>query len=203
MLAKINWSFFVKPEERETNLKPLIDRIQEDIAQSYSNAHTEETDNITSLDAAMNIHCNNAGVGDDTNTEHEQSVPPQIQFWDRHFVNRSEVNWDEFKESFLSEYGKQLAEDFGDDRINWLMQLMYKDIFEHKSVMKREAFDRFIGKIKKKAGGDVFYNRLTDYAIGSLAIREVFDMESTVRLTAIQNLGQNQHKCIASDYLHV
>ena len=44
-----------------------------------------------------------------------------------------------------------------------------------------------------RADPHYFYERLENYATGNMAMREVFDMDSSVRLTAIQSLG---------DYLH-
>ena len=34
-----------------------------------------------------------------------------------------------------------------------------------------------------------FYSRVIDFATGNLAMREVFNMSSTVRMDAIRNLG--------------
>ena len=56
-------------------------------------------------------------------------------------------------------------------------------------MVSKSLYDEFSGK-NEKANPDHFYERLKAYAIGSLAMREVFNMESSVRLAAIRNLGE-------------
>lgn len=55
-------------------------------------------------------------------------------------------------------------------------------------TITRLKYNKFVGRNEDREC-DHFFERLKEYAIGSLALREVLNMDSSVRLITIQNLG--------------
>ena len=124
---------------------------------------------------------------DETTCEHTNSGITG-DFWSRHFGDKTEVPWCDFEQAFLDDYKETIEQDFGDDKVNFLVKVLQKDIFERREVISKLYYNKFVGKIKDEKQ-DQFYDRLRHYASSSLALREVLNMESTVRLTTISNLG--------------
>ena len=112
-----------------------------------------------------------------------------LDFWDRHFGTDKKAQWVDFKDHFLVDYGDRIADQFGADKEKFAVHLIYNDIFELHKVVDKATYTRFCGR-NTKADPHLFFNRLKDYAVGSFAMREVFNMDSSVRLTAIRNLGK-------------
>ena len=100
-----------------------------------------------------------------------------------------QVDWTDFKREFLIDYEEKLAEEFDAEKVKWFVNLLYKDVLDLNKIITKQMYHKFCGK-NVNANAHHFYERLKEYGIGSLAMREVFDMESTVRLAAIQNLCQ-------------
>jgi len=78
----------------------------------------------------------------------------------------------------------------------WFIQLLYKDVFVLNKTAHRSVYQTFAGE-NVRAAPHHFFERVRNYAIGCLAMREVFHMESYVRLAAIQNLGKSL-SCLTS-----
>ena len=97
------------------------------------------------------------------------------------------------EEAFLSDYKQAIVDDFGEERVGFLVKVLKRDIFEKHDVITKLSYNKFVGRPRqgKQFQGDQFYERLRHYASSSLALREVLDMNSTVRLTAIETLGSN------------
>ena len=119
------------------------------------------------------------------------NVQIREDFWERHFTGQSEVTFEEFKDKFLEDYKTVLEEDMGSDKPEFFVNLLYKDIFAQMQTITRLQYNKFVGKNERRES-DHFFDRLRQYAIGSLALREVLNMDSSVRLTAIENLGKLQ-----------
>jgi len=83
----------------------------------------------------------------------------------------------------------------------WMRQLLQKDLFLQRECVDRATYNaiclsrpsRFMTQqsqlTQASASNDDFYRRVKAYAIGKLAMLKVFNMNSSVRLVAIQNLG--------------
>ena len=228
MLAKIQYTFFVKEKEFTKNLEGFLAAItRESLAyDSRHNVNTEEdTESDTIKRGPLNaqyrdsvyrksIEPDNGCVrkenpeADDINEkdEDESNEPSGAanvmtlweskDFWDRHFEGRREVSWIDFRSNFISDYAARIEEDLGEDQQKLLVNIIYRDLFELMKSLKLTTYRSFTyGGMNKPGGGeenlaDSFYDRLKEYAIGSFAMHEVFNMDSSVRLTAVQNLGK-------------
>ncbi len=203
MLAKINWSFFTKTEHYDERLQGLVEAIRHELRQSatmrqQSAGVDEAEDEEEEEQEVINVHMLDGnsvqpsekmgGQETDRDPVGAQLGGLSLDFWDRHFGEKTEASWIEFKEKFLSDYGEKITDHFGQEKEKWAIHLIYKDIFELHKTVDKSTYDKFCGK-KTKGDRHLFFNRLKEYAVGSFAMREVFDMDSTVRLTAIRNLG--------------
>lgn len=210
MLARINWTFFFKPEIFESSLEGLLGSMTETFAKQQPNI-----DPVVSESGDINFHGMNVNVNLNRNTgqnvmddeyyegdlddEREANQAKsniarrptglRYDFWDRNFDNRSEVPWTEFKKKFESDYRDKIIEEYSEDRYKFFVNLIYKDIFDLKKSVKRNQFDAFC-EGNPDADMHRFYNRLQEYATGYYAMVEVFSMSSSLRLTTIQNLGK-------------
>ena len=91
-----------------------------------------------------------------------------------------------------SEYKDKLEEQFDEQQVNWLKDLLFKEAFTRSVLVTRNLFLQFKGVSltgPEEEATATFYSRVIDFATGNLAMREVFDMSSTVRMDAIRNLG--------------
>lgn len=107
-------------------------------------------------------------------------------FWERHFGSCDVIAWIEFQAKFSSDYESRACRVFGHSRIDWVMEKLHSDIFKKSETIHKEDFLLFQGKPDKR---HQFWHQVKEYMLESHLMREVFDMESTVRLAAVQNLG--------------
>ena len=205
MLAKINWIFFTKKEKYDERLPALQEAIRHELREAEKNRDCEPTaEGEDDQGEVLNFHMmdGNSVLLSDEMGEGGEDEPEELtrsvvipagglnrDFWDRHFGTRTEATWIEFKEKFLADYSERITKHFGKDKEKWAIHLIYSDIFELHKTVDKSTYTKFCGR-NTKGDPHLFFNRLKDYAIGSFAMREVFDMDSTVRLTAIQNLGK-------------
>lgn len=246
MLAKINWTFFVKREQFDDSMSNLISCIRNDVntnAVTSQNAagkddvmqedddvddEAEEEGDATSAvsHAPMGIFgklvkycrqletCQVFFISGSKSTQIQDSTEAtdvavcehtnddvKADFWIRHFESQKQVEWAKIEEAFLSDYRQAIVEDFGEERMNFLVRILHRDIFERRSVITKLNYNKFVGRngsnprrseSQNVEEGDRFYDRLRHYASSSLALREVLDMNSTVRLTAIETLGERR-----------
>jgi hypothetical protein len=108
-------------------------------------------------------------------------------FWEIHFGLCESTSWAEFEAKFLNEYRAKIELAFGHNQTDWMMERLHFDIFKKAEIIYREDFLIFQGYPNKK---HQFWHRVKEYMLESHMIREVFNMESTVRLAAVQNLSK-------------
>lgn len=212
MLARINWTFFFKPEIYESSLQSLLTSMTENM----SNLQPQLDPTQVSESGDINFHGMNVSINFDTNdennyheddigwedeegmTEHRRPIRPlqtrqtglKYDFWDRNFDNKSEVPWVEFKRKFETDYHDKIVKQYSEDRFKFFVNLIYKDIFNLQKTVKKSQFEAFC-EGNPDADMHRFYNRLQAYATGYHAMVEVFNMSSSLRLTTIQNLGKS------------
>ncbi|XP_033102214.1 uncharacterized protein LOC117105240 [Anneissia japonica] len=193
ILAKLNWMFFISEVDRKENYPVLISSIQRAIAKGHEKPDISEGIDDISDERFVYI------IGNEENVERE--VVDKPDFWERRFESRSQLAWVDFRDAFADEYKEQLKENFPEHRQKWLMNLIYGDIFELRKMITRKMYTSFCCCIATDP--DNFYHRIVDYALGVLAMRSVFDMESTVRLDAVQNLGQFKTRSVISTLINL
>lgn len=207
MLAKINWTFFFKEELFEQNMPALLTAMGKEInekTEDYTPPFESQNDSNTIVFHGMNINVHdnwNAESDPEDETEDEISHPNSsgalkskasllsYDFWDRVFADKTEVTWVDFKKKFEVEYKDKIIKTYTEEEFKLFVNLIYKDIFMLNKSMKRTAYDQFC-EGNPDADPHRFYHRLAQYAKGYHAMREVFNMDSTLRLITIQKLGE-------------
>ncbi|ESO84624.1 hypothetical protein LOTGIDRAFT_236148 [Lottia gigantea] len=206
ILARINWTILENISEYEKCANNLIKSIRqqlesinareisEDIGISgYIETHGLVINTQFSHNSNEDNEDEPEDLGNTTPTKSKEKSPPKtpkaLDFWDRHFKNRSEVQWTEFKDKFHQDYDNKILELFHEKEQKLFKNLMYRDIFNLNKTIQRGVYDRFCNK-NPQADPHCFYNRLQEYVIAHMSLRKVFNMNSTLRITTIQNLGQ-------------
>ena len=110
-------------------------------------------------------------------------------FWRRNFGDDEEVAWYKFQQAFLTEFKANLSESFDDSKVSWLLEMLKDEVFEATSSDKvtQAKFMEVRGDSKDK---NHFWKVVSEIATEKYNMNEVFNMESTVRLTAVENLGK-------------
>ena len=107
-------------------------------------------------------------------------------FWDHSFGDQEEVAWFRFQEAFLEDYKPNLKRMFTDDSTQWLLKLIEREVFEGQDRVTKQQFLKFRGDTPVK---HEFWKRVSRLAIESYTMHQVFHMESSVRLAAVENLS--------------
>ena len=118
-----------------------------------------------------------------------ERVNEQGNFWDHNFGSEEEVAWFKFQQAFLSEYETNISESFNDSQVTWLLDMLKDEVFEASEGQKvtKAKFIEVRGESERKGQ---FWKVVSEIATEKYCMNEVFNMESTVRLTAVENLGK-------------
>lgn len=81
---------------------------------------------------------------------------------------------------------------FEEDNIPWLLELLKVDVLNVKEKVTKEQFFQVRGESDEK---HAFWKVVSAIAVEKFNMKEVFDMNSTVRLTAIEKLGMFAFQC--------
>ena len=110
---------------------------------------------------------------------------PNYEFWARKLGETDSVPWFRFEKSILEEFDEELKSQFADKQIEWLLKTLKKEIFFGSDQARKQEFLEFTGG---NPGKDYLIKRILLLATEKLAMVDVFSMNSTVRLQAIDNL---------------
>lgn len=100
-------------------------------------------------------------------------------FWADKFGDQSRVPWEEFERAFTATY---LGE-FDENMQPWVLKTVKGDMFGGSDEVTRTGFETVC-----QPGKD-FRKLVTRHVMERWAIQEIFSMDSSVRLTSIENLG--------------
>ena len=76
---------------------------------------------------------------------------------------------------------------FDEDNIPWLLEMLQSDVFENAEKITKEQFFQVRGDSMES---NTFWKVVSQIAVEKFNIKEVFNMTSTVRLAAIERLGE-------------
>ena len=109
-------------------------------------------------------------------------------FWVVHFGSANTISWIMFQTKFLGDYKDRMQSLFGHDQIEWVLERLHSDVFKKSEIIHIDDFLLFQGIPDRR---HQFWRRVKDYVLENHLLRQVFSMNSTVRLSAVQNLGKN------------
>ncbi len=111
-----------------------------------------------------------------------------VEFWEKNFKGLESVEWEHFEEAFCTDYQKELDELFEKVDQKWLLSILCNELDEDgDGIVTLKHFKEFC-----VVNGESFefWQRVQEQALESYTMREVFSMDSTVRIDAIQNLSK-------------
>lgn len=114
-------------------------------------------------------------------------------FWERNFPDLEDVAWFRFQQAFLTDYESKLAGLFDEDNIPWLLEMIKKEMFAGADKITKQKFLEARGDSKER---NAFWKTVSQVAIEQFNMKEVFNMKSSVRLTAIERLSQFQSPAV-------
>ena len=112
-------------------------------------------------------------------------------FWVRNFGKKQQVTWDQFQSSFQKEFKTEIPEFYKtDESSQWLFSVIKNEVFKATNMVTKYKYLEIVGEAEHR------WNEVIVKATEKYCIKEVFNMYSAVRLTAVENLGmQVIHFC--------
>lgn len=114
-------------------------------------------------------------------------IDEEDNFWDRKFGKSMQVPWQQFQAAFQSEYAVKIAELYKSNE-DWLFNQLKQLIGATDMVNKTKFLE--VLNMGQSDDKDKFWNVISDKATESHCMQQVFNMKSSVRLPAIENLGK-------------
>lgn len=110
-------------------------------------------------------------------------------YWSQSFGKETTITWDRFRNKILGDFKADFEETFGEKDTEWLLSILHREMMVDISdnMLKKENYLEFCSV------DDVIHPlwlRVQEQARESYAMREVFSMDSSVRVQAIENLGK-------------
>ena len=189
MLARIQWVFLTKEEHYAERMAPLVAGIGTVLGRPPPDNEANVSPEFASGTFSHFPTDYQPASSPDEEQPKTEETQFQANFWQRHFENETVVSWTKFRDAFKADYGNEVVKNFGDDKGKFFENLLYRDLFDLKKSITMNEYEQFVGSSVPGKNNN-FYNRMCAFAQGSEAMKAVFDMDSTVRLTAIQNLGE-------------
>lgn len=110
------------------------------------------------------------------------------KFWKDNFKSADCVPFEDFQQAFTKQFHEELGEFFSEEDQRWLMSILRRELeVEDDNKLYKHMFMDFCSAegMPRSVWSSVF-----EKAQESYAMKEVFDMESSVRVEAIENLGK-------------
>lgn len=110
-------------------------------------------------------------------------------YWSQSFGKETTITWDRFRNKILGDFKTDFEETFGEKDTEWLLSILHREMMvdSGENMLKKENYLEFCSV------DDVIHPlwlRVQEQARESYAMREVFSMDSSVRVQAIENLGK-------------
>ncbi|RUS85269.1 hypothetical protein EGW08_006970 [Elysia chlorotica] len=197
MLAKINWCFVFNMEEFESKLDSLTECMKRDLQNARPGSSSNSLSEAAFSHGLSLPHVPDPDAEETGSEATESNTGSSSEFWDRHFQGQPQVSWAEFRDQFLHDYGQKIDKELPDvkeDKLKFIVNLMCKDVFDMKKTITKKMYDDFCASDKPHA----FFNRIREYFVAYLSLREVLSMDSSLRISTIQSLGQFRFPAIVS-----
>ncbi|KAF6030805.1 hypothetical protein EB796_010881 [Bugula neritina] len=124
--------------------------------------------------------------------EQTEDIDAQAEFWDRNFGDLNAVQFDSFEASFTKDYERQLNMTYALSDREWFIDILKRELeveedgFIHKEKYKEFITEELDGTLKEQP----ILKCVNDLAVENYTMKEVFNMDSSVRLDAINNLAK-------------
>lgn len=144
--------------------------------------------NLLTDKGMSHVSGNRAGARSSKNPALEKGFQ---HFWARTWGDQEELPVKEFEEAFVKEYKEKIDEIFPEGQLPWLLGLIRREVFGLKrrdeyGVATKSNYEAFRGAVAE----EVFFKQVVDLAIVDSSMASIFDADSSIRLTAVENLGR-------------
>ncbi|XP_062582558.1 uncharacterized protein LOC134244316 [Saccostrea cucullata] len=110
-------------------------------------------------------------------------------YWNQCFGKETAISWEKFRNQILKDFKDDFEETFGEKDTEWLLSILRREMLMDTgdTMLKKENYLAFctVDEVINP-----LWFRIQEQARESYAMREVFSMESSVRVQAIENLGK-------------
>ncbi|XP_005093196.1 uncharacterized protein LOC101851332 [Aplysia californica] len=196
-LARYEWTLLGKDESSfEEKFTVLLDSMKEELMRQEEDVEgknvekdSEETKSRPKLErqqTRQNLNRKNKRQ-ESTPRLAVESLEPD-KYWKDMFGPKDEVQWEIFMEKFKKDFETPLSRMFCEkEEIDFLMGVLYREMEVEEGVLYKHDFMAFCN-----VEGNYYplWERVDEQARESWSMKEVFDMESSVRVEAIENLGK-------------
>ena len=176
----MEWHIF-PPDNMDSALPAFMTDLKGNLSGEATNGTTEEDATPATARRQLYAHTKKKSK--------IEMVDEQGTFWDRNFGSEESIAWFKFQQAFLSEYETNISETFDDTQVAWLLDMLKNEVFEA-SETDQVTHAKFVEVRGSSEHKGHFWKVVSDLATEKYSMNEVFNMESTVRLTAVENLGK-------------
>jgi hypothetical protein len=197
-LEYLYWCVFQNEGEREDNGRQFVQLVQEQLSKPAIEPTLE----------TVTVHGAGARCRPRINTKlryspgpcsfEETEDPSKDNYFDHNFPGESEVPWSQFWEAFLSNYKTHLTGLLDGDHV--LGDFLKSNVFAGKEMVSRDHFMAICGDSHDR---NAFWSVVSQIAAEMFNMHEVFNVHSTVRLTAIEKLSQFQNPAMVDALIHL
>ncbi|XP_070204479.1 uncharacterized protein [Littorina saxatilis] len=189
-LARYKWTI-LDENNFDEEFARLVDEIKEELKRRTEN--TEESGNEKNeppkLERAKSRTRLNKERGSELRMSErkEKAIMPD-SFWNSHFKNITEVDIKQFDDVLFKTFKEEIDEYFTAADQDWLKSILSRELeVEEDGKLYKYNFDAFC---RQEGMPLPVWERVLSQAMESYAMKDVFNMESSVRVEAIENLGK-------------
>ena len=109
-------------------------------------------------------------------------------FWDYKFKRKQQVTWNQFQKGFEEEFRTEISSSYkSEESVQLLCNVIKNDVLETTDMVTKDKFLEVVGGSEHRKH---FWKVVNDKATEKYCIKEVFNIHSSVRLSAVENLGE-------------
>ncbi|KAL8596904.1 hypothetical protein ACOMHN_065853 [Nucella lapillus] len=189
-LARYEWTV-VNNENFDEQLNSLIEKLKSELKRRNELEEKEKIEGRPKLERAKSRTKINKTLDSKLSSPSDATGVDMMpeKFWRDHFKMADVIDFQQFYGVLSSQFKEQIDEYFQETDQEWLKSIIHREleVEEDDEKLYKYNFDSFcmIDGMPRPV-----WERLLNQAMESYAMKDVFNMESSVRVEAIENLGK-------------
>lgn len=188
-LAGFEW-FFLARDSIEDGLPSLVERIKQTLEDVNTSEESSEKKTKSNENKRF-LRSNSSQLRIKTSRIHLQDAKA---YWTEAFGAIANVKWESFKSKILEDFKVDFEATFGDEDTEWLLAILHRELLVQ--LDGNVTNQNFLGFCTVDEKILPLWNKIQEQARESYAMREVFNMDSSVRVDAIENLGKFKSRTV-------
>ncbi|CAL1534341.1 unnamed protein product [Lymnaea stagnalis] len=190
-LAAYEWSMLGKDSDKfNDNFSQVIALLKAELQRQDMEASrpSDITDQkpLVKNESRRKLNKRNTKV-DFTSMEGLELLGPE-EYWEKNFLLSENIPWSEFVQHFKTDFQEGLNKILKPEEQDWLFTVLKSEMEADENFVLQKL--NFLTFCKVEGEYCPIWQRVKDQASESWSIKEVFDMNSSVRVDAIENLGK-------------